>query len=96
MENNKKHFMVPKDIFELGLNPSQFTVYLFLLKYANENETSVLPNVSIISKKCLISETLVKLTLAKLEERHLIEFKKETVSEDDAHILNFIDFLKVR
>lgn len=69
------YFEGPNAVFEIGLNPFQITVYLYLCQCRYDGELSF-PSLRSIEKKCGMSRPKVIETLKELESMRLISKTK--------------------
>ena len=70
---HKNFFIVPNQIFELGLKPKELTVYCCLLMHRNKNTDNCFPSRRLIAYECCIDKKTVDSALKKLESRGLIK-----------------------
>jgi hypothetical protein len=68
-------FIVPSRIFELGLNPYELSVLLYLMMRADNKTHSCFPSEKGIAKACGMGRTTVSKSLCSLEEKNLIQKK---------------------
>ena len=71
-------FIVPSRIFELGLNPYELSVLLYLMMRADNKTHSCFPSEKGIAKACGMGRTTVSKSLCSLEEKNLIQKKWHT------------------
>ena len=65
-------FSLPNEIFELGLNASELSVYSFLRRCENHRTHQCWPSCKTIGQAVRMSENTVRKYLRRLEERGLI------------------------
>jgi hypothetical protein len=73
LEQNKQtnFFKASNDVFDLGLDPYQLAVYLYLTRCSN-NSDSAFPSYSKIAKKCVMSERKAKEVVKDLVSLNLL------------------------
>ena len=70
---HKNFFIVPNQIFELGLNPKAFVVYCCLLRHSDKNTDNCFPSCRLIADECSMDKKTVDSALKELEARGLIK-----------------------
>ena len=70
---HKNFFIVPNQIFELGLKPKEFVVYCCLLRHSDKNTDNCFPSRRLIADECYIDKKTVDSALKELETRGLIK-----------------------
>ena len=70
---HKNFFIVPNQIFELGLKPKEFVVYCCLLRHSDKNTDNCFPSRRLIANECSIDKKTVDSALKELEARGLIK-----------------------
>ena len=68
---HKNFFIVPNQIFELGLKPKEFTVYCCLLRHSDKNIDNCFPSRRLIADECSMDKKTVDSALKELEARGL-------------------------
>ncbi|WP_051217475.1 helix-turn-helix domain-containing protein [Paenibacillus assamensis] len=88
----KGYFKSPNDIFEIGLNPYQLSVYLYLTRCSN-NSTTAFPSFSTIASKCGMSERKAKQVVKELTLLNLLkkENRKGTNGSNKSNIYEVIE-----
>ena len=84
---HKDYFMLPNEIFSLGLKPRDLTVLACLIRHKDNENDSCFPSRKLISKECCVDERTVDAALRELEERSLI-LKKHRFRENGSHSSN--------
>lgn len=75
----KNFYMMPNDVFKLGLNPYEFMILSYLVRRMN-SDSECWPSFKTMSKDLGISISTLKDRIAKLEKRKLISVRKYTGS----------------
>ena len=70
---HKNFFIVPNQIFELGLKPKEFVVYCCLLRHSDKNTDNCFPSRRLIADECSMDKKTVDSALKELEVRGLIK-----------------------
>ena len=70
---HKNFFIVPNQIFELGLKPKAFVVYCCLLRHSDKNNDNCFPSRRLIANECSMDKKTVDSALKALEARGLIK-----------------------
>ena len=65
-------FSLPNEIFQLGLNAGELSVYCFLRRYENHRTHQCWPSYKTIGQAVRMSENTVRKYIRQLEERGLI------------------------
>lgn len=71
MQIKVNYFMIPNDVFNLMLTPSQFAVFCYLLRCSDKSWTCY-PSIPTIAQACRLSENTVRKALKYLEKRNII------------------------
>ena len=70
---HKNFFIVPNQIFELGLKPKEFAVYCCLLRNSDKDTDNCFPSRRLIADECSMDKKTVDSVLKELELRGLIK-----------------------
>ena len=70
---HKNFFIVPNQIFELGLKPKELVVYCCLLRHSDKNNDNCFPSRRLIADECSMDKKTVDSALKELEARGLIK-----------------------
>lgn len=70
---HKNFFIVPNQIFELGLKPKAFVVYCCLLRHSDKNTDNCFPSRRLIADECSMDKKTVDSALKELEVRGLVK-----------------------
>ena len=70
---HKNFFIVPNQIFDLGLKPKEFVVYCCLLRHSDKNTDNCFPSRRLIADECSMDKKTVDSALKELEARGLIK-----------------------
>ena len=70
---HKNFFIVPNQIFELGLKPKEFAVYCCLLRHSDKHTDNCFPSRRLIADECSMDKKTVDSALKELETRGLIK-----------------------
>ena len=81
-------FSLPNEIFQLGLNAGELSVYSFLRRCENHKTHQCWPSIKTIGQAVRMSENTVRKYIRQLEERGLIITERTTVTTRDGRILN--------
>lgn len=68
---HKNFFIVPNQIFELGLKPKEFVVYCCLLRHSDKNTDNCFPSRRLIADECSMDKKTVDSALKELEAEDL-------------------------
>ena len=83
----RDYFMLPNEIFSLGLRPRDFAVLTCLIRHKDNENDSCYPSRDLISKECCIKIKTVDAASKELEKRSLI-VKKHRLRENGSHTSN--------
>jgi predicted transcriptional regulator len=64
-------FMIPNEVFDLQLKPTQFAVLCYIMRCCDKSNTCY-PSMRKIAESCSISETTARKTIYELCERNII------------------------
>ena len=81
---HRDYFMLPNEIFSLGLKPRDFAVLACLIRHKDNENDNCYPSRDLISKECCIKIKTVDAALKELEKRSLI-VKKHRLRENGSH-----------
>ena len=84
----KNCFLVPNEIFQLKMHPSEIAVYSYLLFCENRKTYQCYPSYKTIGEAVDMSFNTVRKYVAKLEERKLITTEPTIVSSEDGQPRN--------
>ena len=84
---HKDYFMLPNEIFSLGLMPRDLAVLACLIRHKNNDNDSCFPSRKLISEECCVDKRTVDAALRELEERSLI-LKNHRLRENGSHTSN--------
>ena len=70
---HKNFFIVPNQIFDLGLKPKELAVYCCLLRHSDKNTDNCFPSRRLIADECSMDKKTVDSALKELEARGLIK-----------------------
>lgn len=87
MNLEKNYFKAPNDVFEVGLDPYEGMVYLYLTRCAN-NSTAY-PSYPVIAEHCGMSERTVKSVVKRLEQKNLIRVTRRRTQRDKSLVNNY-------
>lgn len=73
-------FIVPSKVFSLGLTPYELAIVFYLCMRADNEKHTCWPSVTSISKECGMSDAKVRRCIHDLQERQIIEIKKQYAS----------------
>jgi DNA-binding transcriptional regulator YhcF (GntR family) len=84
----KNYFLVPNEIFCLGLTSGEISVYSYLLRCENRKTYQCWPSYRTIGKATKMSPNTVRKYVAMLEERRLIRTEPTSVITKDGRKRN--------
>ena len=79
----KHYYLVPNEVFSLGLSSYEISVYNFLLRCEDRVTYQCHPSYRTISKAVRLSENTVRKYVASLEEKGLIRTEPSTIVTKD-------------
>ena len=94
---NKHYYLVPNEVFNLGLSSHEIAVYNYLLRCEDRRTYQCHPSYRTIGKAVQLSENTVRKYVQELEERGLIQpdFYDNWALTDEGH-KTALDLLKRR
>ena len=84
----KNYFMVPNEIFDIGLDFREISLYAYLLRCENRDTYQCYPSYKTIGKAIRMSENTVAKYVRQLEEKGLIYTEPTIVQSKDGKPLN--------
>ena len=84
----KNCFLVPNEVFQLKLHPSEIAVYNFLLFCENRKTYQCYPSYKTIGDAVGMTENTVRKYVARLEERRMITTEPTIISSADGRPRN--------
>ena len=85
---NKLYYLVPNDVFNLGLSSHEIAVYNYLLRCEDRRSYQCHPSYRTIGKAVQLSENTVRKYVAGLEEKGLIRTESSTIITKDGRVRN--------
>ena len=85
---NKNYFMVPNEIFNIGLDYREISLYAYLLRCENRETYQCWPSYKTIGQAIGMSENTVAKYVRQLEEKGLIRTEQTTIRSKDGRPLN--------
>ena len=85
---NKHYYLVPNDVFNLGLSSHEIAVYNYLLRCEDRRTYQCHPSYRSIGKAVQLSENTVRKYVAGLEEKGLIHTEPSTITTKDGRVRN--------
>jgi predicted transcriptional regulator len=82
------YFLVPNEVFLLGLTPGEMAVYTYLLRCANRKTDQCYPSYRTIAQAIKLSRNTVRKCVQTLEERGLITTEPTDVTTKDGRKRN--------
>ena len=76
---NKHYYLVPNEVFNLGLSSHEIAVYNYLLRCEDRRTYQCHPSYRTIGKAVQLSENTVRKYVAGLEEKGLIRTEPSTI-----------------
>ena len=80
---NKHYYLVPNEVFNLGLTSHEIAVYNYLLRCEDRRTYQCHPSYRTIGKAVQLSENTVRKYVAGLEEKGLIHTEPSTITTKD-------------
>lgn len=84
----KNYFMVPNEVFSIGLDFREISLYTYLLRCENRDTYQCYPSYKIIGKSIGMSENTVAKYVRSLEDKGLIYTEPTIVQSRDGRPLN--------
>ena len=84
----KNYFMVPNEIFGIGLDFREISLYTYLLRCENRDTYQCYPSYKTIGKAIRMSENTVAKYVRQLEEKGLVYTEPTLVKSKDGKTLN--------
>ena len=85
---NKYYYLVPNEVFNLGLSSHEIAVYNYLLRCEDRRTYQCHPSYRTIGKAVQLSENTVRKYVAGLEEKGLIHTEPSTITTKDGRVRN--------
>ena len=85
---NKHYYLVPNEVFNLGLSSHEIAVYNYLLRCEDRRSYQCHPSYRTIGKAVQLSENTVRKYVAGLEEKGLIHTEPSTITTKDGRVRN--------
>lgn len=85
---NKHYYLVPNEVFNLGLSSHEIAVYNYLLRCEDRKTYQCHPSYRTIGKAVQLSENTVRKYVAGLEEKGLIHTEPSTITTKDGRVRN--------
>ena len=85
---NKHYYLVPNEVFNLGLSSHEIAVYNYLLRCEDRRTYQCHPSYRTIGKAVQLSENTVRKYVTSLEEKGLIRTEPSTVITKDGRVRN--------
>ncbi len=85
---NKHYYLVPNEVFNLGLSSHEITVYNYLLRCEDRKTYQCHPSYRTIGRAVRLSENTVRKYVAGLEEKGLIRTEPSTITTKDGRVRN--------
>ena len=85
---NKHYYLVPNEVFNLGLSSHEIAVYNYLLRCEDRRTHQCHPSYRTIGKAVQLSENTVRKYVAGLEEKGLIHTEPSTITTKDGRVRN--------
>ena len=87
---NKHYYLVPNEVFNLGLSSHEIAVYNYLLRCEDRRTYQCHPSYRTIGRAVRLSENTVRKYVAGLEEKGLIRTEPSTVTTKDGYQRQFL------
>ena len=85
---NKHYYLVPNEVFNLGLSSHEIAVYNYLLRCEDRRTYQCHPSYRTIGRAVHLSENTVRKYVAGLEEKGLIRTEPSTITTKDGRVHN--------
>ena len=85
---NKHYYLVPNEVFNLGLSSHEIAVYNYLLRCEDRRTYQCHPSYRTIGRAVQLSENTVRKYVAGLEEKGLIRTEPSTITTKDGRVRN--------
>ena len=85
---NKHYYLVPNEVFNLGLSSHEIAVYNYLLRCEDRRTYQCHPSYRTIGKAVRQSENTVRKYVTSLEEKGLIRTEPSTIITKDGRVRN--------
>ena len=87
-EATKYYYLVPNEVFELGLNSHEIAVYNYLLRCEDRRTYQCHPSYRTIGRAVQLSENTVRKYVTSLEEKGLIRTEPSAIITKDGRVRN--------
>ena len=87
-EATKYYYLVPNEVFNLGLSSHEIAVYNYLLRCEDRRTYQCHPSYRTIGRAVRLSENTVRKYVAGLEEKGLIRTESSTIITKDGRVRN--------
>ena len=87
-DTNKHYYLVPNEVFNLGLSSHEIAVYNYLLRCEDRRTYQCHPSYRTIGRAVQLSENTVRKYVAGLEEKGLIRTEPSTIITKDGRVRN--------
>ena len=85
---NKHYYLVPNEVFNLGLTSHEIAVYNYLLRCEDRRTYQCHPSYRTIGRAVQLSENTVRKYVSGLEEKGLIRTEPSTIITKDGRVRN--------
>ena len=85
---NKNYYLVPNEVFNLGLSSHEIAVYNYLLRCEDRRTYQCHPSYRTIGRAVRLSENTVRKYVTSLEEKGLIRTEPSTIITKDGRVRN--------
>ena len=85
---SKHYYLVPNEVFNLGLSSHEIAVYNYLLRCEDRKTYQCHPSYRTIGRAVQLSENTVRKYVAGLEEKGLIHTEPSTITTKDGRVRN--------
>ena len=87
-DTNKHYYLVPNEVFYLGLSSHEIAVYNYLLRCEDRRTYQCHPSYRTIGRAVRLSENTVRKYVTSLEEKGLIRTEPSTIITKDGRVRN--------
>ena len=85
---NKHYYLIPNEVFNLGLSSHEIAVYNYLLRCEDRRTYQCHPSYRTIGRAVQLSENTVRKYVTSLEEKGLIRTEPSTIITKDGRVRN--------
>ena len=87
-DSHKHYYLVPNEIFNLGLNSHEIAIYNYLLRCEDRRTYQCHPSYRTIGRAVQLSENTVRKYVASLEGKGLLHTEPSTITTKNGRVRN--------